>query len=352
MPVPRSFRLPGDFPRHQIGRGLGATIVAGSLALLAPGCGLFDAPPPGPPGEQGGVDPRDATAAVATAERLFEKGEVEDAIFLLRDALEINPTFTPGYLSLGSMARRMGDLDAAERAFERATRVDPESYDAHYNHADVLLGLDRAVEAVRAYLEAVRLRPDAREARRGLAAAYLTLEEARQALPHARLAVELGPEDALARANYGAALSLVGQHEDAIAQYETAAELAQPTHDLLINWANSLGVLERYEEMAAVAVRARNAENTAVASERLAFANFKLGRMTDAAQGFRDALAADPSHYPALNGLGIILLNDFLASGREEQQLRTEALALLKRSLIIRSDQPRIAGLVSRFQSG
>jgi tetratricopeptide (TPR) repeat protein len=324
---------------------LAAAATLGAIAATVGGCSLFD---PGPTRGEA----LDAEFLVLQAEGLRADGANDAAMLLLLDALEVNPRFTRGQIMLGQMARERGDLRTAERAFTVATTQEPENFDAQFGLGDVLLELGRSVEAVRAFLQAVRLRPDEQAARRGLAAAYLDLEEARPALPHAQRAVELDPNDPLARVNLGTALSLLGQHERAIEQYETAAELAEPTHALLINWANSLGVLGRFEEMAIIAASAIGIDETATAYERLGFARFKMREFNQAALHFRTAIDIDPRHHPALNGLGIIMLNRYLASDRQSDNLRLNGLSLLKRSLRVRPDQARITDLVSRFERG
>ncbi len=346
----RTDGAPGRGPSAR-NRGFRKLLATGSLtAAMAAACvGCESLVDPGPSGRS---ERPEAAELVTQAEALREAGNDDAAVLLLLDALEINPTFTAGNLMLGDIARQRGDLRLAERAYGRAASEEPENFDAQYSYADVLAALGRTVEAIRAYLRAVQLRPDEQAARRDLAAAYLELDEARAALPHARRAVELKPNDPAARVSYGAALSLLGEHERAIDEYEVAAELARPTSDLLINWANSLGVLERFEEMSTIAAAAIAAEESAVAYERLGFARFKLNELDRAATHFRNAIELDPRHYPALNGLGIILLNDFLASGREADGLRVQGVSLLRRSLRERPDQPRIADLVSRFERG
>jgi tetratricopeptide (TPR) repeat protein len=165
-------------------------------------------------------------------------------------------------------------------------------------------------------------------------------------------------------------LSLVGEHREAIDQYERAAELYDEVPiGLLINWANSLGVLGRYEEMENTARFAveraaggegegAGGEDGAAASrageawERLGFALFRRGSYEEAGRAFRRAIELDARNAAALNGLGIVVLNAYVETDRRDEGLRIRGLNLLNRSLRIDPNQDRIVDLVARFRRG
>ena len=56
-----------------------------------------------------------------------------------------------------------------------------------------------------------------------------------------------------------------------------------------------------------------------------------------------------PQGVGLLLGLGVCLLNEYLASGREDDSARKQAVDLFRRSLRINSRQPKIVELLSRF---
>lgn len=293
-----------------------------------------------------------ADEAISEAQRARELGDTETALALLEQAIARNPELTVAHLEMGNILREQGDLVSAERSFGRAANLEPRNFDAQYNHADVLHALGRLVDAVRVYLRALAIRPNDAAANRGLAAAYLEQDRPDWALPYAEQAVRSDPQDGAARANLGATYSLLDRHEEAIQEYEVAAELMELTPDLLLNWANSLGAIERYTEMINTLDASIAIEPSATAYERLGFAYFKLRRYDRATEMFRSALDLDQRHYPALNGLGVVLLNEYLQGGRENDALRIEALSLLRRSLRINSNQPAFVQLISTYERG
>jgi superkiller protein 3 len=290
-----------------------------------------------------------ARERVVLAESLSEEGRYEDALRELALAIRENPTLTTAHLEMGDIYRTMGDYPAAEIAYRNAATQEPENFDAQYNHAITLQVLNRLAEAVRAYLRALELRPYDTDANLNIATAYLQLEEARQALPYARRAVALDPASGPARVNLGAILSDLGRHDEAVTEYQAAAERMDLTAPLLLNLADSLGKSGRYREMATTLSQLVEIEPSAQAHERLGFALFRLGRYEEALEAFRASAGLDSSHYPAFNGIGVCLLNDWLVGGQTDEATRRAAIEALRRSVRINRAQPRVVDLLARY---
>lgn len=318
-----------------------AAAVTLAVALLG-GCGMF-----GPTRTQ--VARQQAQARVVTAEKLKSQGRLDDAIAQFSQAIAENPTLTSAHMGLGEVYQEKGDYAAAEVSFRRATELEPSSFKAQYAHALVLQLLDRLADAVRAYLRALSIQPDDFEANRNLATAYLQLDEPRQALPYALRAVQLDGRDGPARVNLGAVYAAMGEYNQAVLEYQAAAERMDLTPPLLLNLADSLGKAGRYEEMANTLSQLVRLTPSAAAYERLGFAYFRLNRYDDALGAFRKALSIDPNHYPALNGVGVCLLNEYLVGGRTDVAARDAALASLRKSIRINRNQPKIVELVTRY---
>jgi tetratricopeptide (TPR) repeat protein len=91
------------------------------------------------------VPAADYLNAVAKLERA---GPFEAAQAAYEQALERWPANLTALIGLGNTAYQVGDLEAAERAFRRATLAHPLSAAAHNNLAQALLELDRYDEAL------------------------------------------------------------------------------------------------------------------------------------------------------------------------------------------------------------
>ena len=289
---------------------------------------------------------------VVEADASLDSGNEDEALRLLSAAIEDNPTLTVAHMKMADIYRMRGDYDKAEQAYANAAQLEPRNFDAQYYHGLTLHFLNRLSEAIRAYLKALAIRPDDFNANLNVATAYFQLGEARQALPYAENSVRLDPASGPARANLGAIYAALGRYDDAVRQYESASELMTLSPELLLNLAESLGKTGRYQEMEITLQAVVDMQESAAAWERIGYARFKERNYPGAIEAFRKAIDLDERHYPALNGLGVCLLNQYLISGREDDAAREEALRLLRASLRINNRQPQIIDLVSRFGRG
>ncbi|MBZ0172610.1 MAG: tetratricopeptide repeat protein, partial [Phycisphaerales bacterium] len=175
------------------------------------------------------------------------------------------------------------------------------------------------------------------------------VNEPRQARPYAERAVRLDPESGAARVNLGAVYAALELHDAAVLEYQQAAELIDLGPELLLNLADSLGKTGRYAEMAATLDQLVRIAPGAPAYERLGSAMFRLKNYDRALAAFNEATNIDPDHYPAWNGVGVCLLNQYLWSNKQDTRARRGAIEALRRSLQIRTSQPKIIELVRRY---
>lgn len=321
--------------------------VAAALWSSLPGCEVIRA------GRERAEREERARASVEIADALRDEGRLDEALAQLAQAIRDNPAMPSAYVRMADIHRDRGDYAEAERAYGRASDLEPNNFHSVYHHALMLQLLDRLPEAVRVYLRALTIRPEDRDANLNLATAYLQLREPRQALPYAQRAVRVDPSHAPGRVNLGAIYSALDRHREAVLEYEAALEHDGATPETLLNMADSLNKLQRYDEMANTLDRllATNPPPgiAAVAHERMGSALFRMGRYDDALLCFRRAVEIDPTHYPALNGVGVCLLNKYLTSDPRDTEAQREAVRVLRRSLQINGRQPRIVELLSRY---
>ncbi len=283
------------------------------------------------------------------AEALATEGRLEEALQQFALAIEENPTLTTAYMGMADIYRERGDYSAAEVGYRRAATLEPSNFDAQFNHGLVLQLLNRLSEAIRAYVRALSIEPNDFEANLNLATAYLQIGEPRQGLFYAQHAVELDTRNGMARVNLAAVYSAIGRHNDAVREYQAAAELMELTPELLLNLADSLGKARRYREMLNTLTQLVKLSPSAPAFERLGYAHFRLNELDKALDAFGESVRLDPKHYPALNGVGVCLLNRYILSGRQDLESRRDAIRALRRSLQIKRDQTRIIELLSRY---
>jgi tetratricopeptide (TPR) repeat protein len=338
-------------------RNTGITIV-GLLAFMLTGCmnanqvanGISTAAAPlgvrsQPQARQDPV----ATEALVRAEGLRHQGQLDEALAEFERVIETNPLMTVAYMGAGDIYREQGNFELAERRYGAAARVEPRNFDAQYYHGFALQMLDRFSDAIRAYLRALAIRPNDFDANLNLASSYLELGEPTQSLPYAQRSIALRPDSGPAHANLAAVFAALGRHASAVTEYQQAADLMELGPDLLLNMADSLGYLKRYGEMASTLDQLLRIEPSPAAWERMGKAMFKMRQYDKALDAFNRAIAMDPSYYPAQNGAGVCLLNEYLWSDQQDGRAKQAAVAALRRSLQIEPDQPRILELVRRY---
>lgn len=290
-----------------------------------------------------------AERAFLAGQRAVAEGDLERALAEFQRAIDVNPDLTGAHLAVGDLYRMQGEYGRAEGAYRRAAQIDPRAFAAQYYHGLMLHLLNRVSEAIQAYLRALAIEPDDFRTNLNLGQAYYQLDENNQALRYALRAVEINPRDGNARLSLGAIYGALGRHREAVLEYTQASELMDLTPKLLLKWAESLGVLNRWSEMASALERMIQTEPSPLAFERLGVAMFRLERYDEALMNFEKALAIDPDYYQALNGRGVCLLNRWLLSNKQDQSAREQGLASLRRSIKVRPSQPEVIDLLTRY---
>jgi tetratricopeptide (TPR) repeat protein len=155
-----------DFERLEQGYGPSA----GSEALLLRKPGIH-----GPRGVQ------ELFLAAVQAE---ESGDKIQAIKLYQRIMEVDPSFAPAWINLGTIHFHLREFGWAEQLYRRATEIDPAYVLAFFDLGNVLDELQRLDESIEAYRRAVALAPRYADAHYNLALAHERKGEGRSALRH------------------------------------------------------------------------------------------------------------------------------------------------------------------------
>jgi Tol biopolymer transport system component len=140
----------------------------------------------------------------------------------------------------GKVEKVHGDLNSAERDFQRAARLDPGNADAHYNLGAVILQKGRVDEAMACFRKALAIDPGQAGARKELDKALRSKEEtvSEAAIPTGKLAF-------VTSANFGSpgSISVMAGHRlTATPAYDTRALEFLPDGIRLIYYANDFDV--------------------------------------------------------------------------------------------------------------
>lgn len=174
---------------------------------------------------------------------LASRGEIDQAIGHLREAIRLRPGHAEAHNNLGLLlARAPGGLEAALEHFRRALESEPLP-EVHNNIAVELAKLPgRSEEAIAHFRRALQLKPNHAQVHYNLAS-ELAKDPARQAeaLRHLELAVRSDPDFAAARGNLANLLAEIPDRlPEAIHHYEEALRLRPGVALVHNNLANAL----------------------------------------------------------------------------------------------------------------
>jgi tetratricopeptide (TPR) repeat protein len=184
--------------------------------------GFLAGPEPRPEGAPLSVV-SDATVldAHARAARLVGEGKLADAIAVLQSIVKGHPELGAVHFGIGQLLVRMGRLDDAAAAFERAEDAWPGSLPVALASSDVLRRLGKLELAkLQAETAIVRAEPgsprDRIAAHETAARVALALKDAAAATSYAAVSVEVDPTSALPRFVKGRLLFDEGKYEEAV----------------------------------------------------------------------------------------------------------------------------------------
>lgn len=160
---------------------------------LKPVKGASGIPPEGPGGEISAV-PEAAMKEFVEGEKLIKKNKDTDGgIRHLRKAIELYKPFTQAYMLIGLAYLGQRNWKEAQKTFEQAAQVRPDSVGSHLGLGAALNGQKNFVAAEKELQRGVELDPDAVEGQYELAKTYWGLGRWEEAERHAQKAVALAP---------------------------------------------------------------------------------------------------------------------------------------------------------------
>ena len=99
--------------------------------------------------EESGIRQRQSKAMARLGRLIYEQGEHENGMALVKQAIFLEPQNTEAYFSLGELYARQGDSPHAIMQYEAALCTDPAYLEAYYRIARIYLLRSEAIEAER-----------------------------------------------------------------------------------------------------------------------------------------------------------------------------------------------------------
>lgn len=282
--------------------------------------------------------------AVAQAVQLLQGGAFDQARAVLSGVVAREPGNADALNLLGIALAQGQNFPAAIDAMQRAIAAAPQHAGAHMNYGGVLKRLGRLNEAAAAFERAAALRADAPvPALRQLASVLIDLGRGEEAVACCTRILALAPKDPVALNDRGLAQLDLGRADAALADFEAALAVNQRFAAALGNKGLALMKLDRMAEAlsacnAALALEPQNgglhrtSAHVLLSADRPADAFAALeravalglsdattwtlrgealkrgGKSLEALANFSEALRIDPQHWDALIAAGMVCL--------------------------------------------
>lgn len=241
-------------------------------------------------------------ACVKAGFQAQQQGDLTTAAASYQRALQLQPEHPAALQLLGGLARQRGDDALAEALLRRSLAADATQAHVWNNLANLLLASARVGDALAGYDRALSLQPRYADAHYNRARALHQLARLPEAATSLNQALALTPQPTLAMLQLHAQIEGdLGHVESALRTLDKALTAAPDHLGLLHNRAVLLQRSHRHAEALALHERAAALGlDAADAHYNRGNTLQSLGRLADAAEAYRLALARDRSHALAL----------------------------------------------------
>lgn len=163
-----------------------------------------------------------AEASIAVSPSASERASFDQAVTEYRAVQAFNADRADAWVNLGALEARLGNLPAAEAAYQRAVRLQPSFVPAYVNLADVYRAQTRDADGERVLRTALEGAPDNADVHQALGLLLVRQRRLSDAVPVLAKAAELDPDNPHYAYVYAIALDSAGQPAKALAVLETA----------------------------------------------------------------------------------------------------------------------------------
>jgi tetratricopeptide (TPR) repeat protein len=172
---------------------------------------------------------------IADAQRESGAGDLEAAVALMEEAVQLDPTKQDIQTMLASLLRRTGDPARAKQIVREVLEKQPLNALAHHELGRIQTANGDLVAALASLEQAARLEPMSTTFHTSLAQMYFRMRRNEDGLREMRMASSMDPDNPEARFNLGAGLAQAGAMREAASELEAAIEMGFA--DPVVHWA-------------------------------------------------------------------------------------------------------------------
>ncbi|MBC8779954.1 MULTISPECIES: tetratricopeptide repeat protein [Staphylococcus] len=166
----------------------------------------------------------------------IKDGKFEDALKALFENIEENPNAVENYINAGIVLSDAGEIEKAERFFQKAITIDPSNGAVYYNLANVYYNQVRFKEAIKLYQKALKNNVATVDCNYMIGMSFNQLEAFKEALPFLMTAAEKDDNDDVEiQFQYGLVLCQLEMFEQAINQLNHVLKIDPKHVDAIYN---------------------------------------------------------------------------------------------------------------------
>lgn len=168
--------------------------------------------------------------------QLIKEGKFEEALKALFENIEENPEAIENYINSGILLAEAGEVEKAEKFFQKALTIDPDNGAIYYNLANVYYNAESFNDAIKLYQQALQKGVDEADTNYMIGMSFNQLGAFKEAMPFLMRASELDDKnDEEIQFQYGLVLCHLEIFDAAVEQLDKVLSQNPENTDALYN---------------------------------------------------------------------------------------------------------------------
>ncbi|UXV33773.1 tetratricopeptide repeat protein [Staphylococcus sp. IVB6181] len=168
--------------------------------------------------------------------QLIKDGQFEAALKALFENIDAHPEAIENYINSGILLAEAGEVEKAEKFFQKALTIDPDNGAIYYNLANVYYNAESYNDAIKLYHQALQTGVNEADTNYMIGMSFNQLGDFKSALPFLMRAAELDQnQDEEIQFQYGLVLCHMEMFEQGITQLDKVLKINPKHTDALYN---------------------------------------------------------------------------------------------------------------------